>query len=80
MEEQKQENIKEQIVFWQLRLAETQREHITLLLVDVNNTDTWEVNLKSSVTRMKLYWKEIKYLQEKLWRLPEGVQLKKGEN
>lgn len=63
---EKRENINDQIVFWKLRLADTQREHIKLLIVDVNNVDTWAKNLQSSATQMAFYWKEIKDLQAKL--------------
>lgn len=68
--QEKQDHIREQIVFWKLRLAEVQRQHINLLLIDVNNVDTWERNLKNEATQLALVWREIKNLQQQL----------KGEN
>lgn len=67
---EKREHIREQIVFWELRLAEVQRQHINLLLIEVNNVDTWERNLKNEATQLAFIWREIKNLQLQL----------KGEN
>lgn len=64
------EHLREQIVFWKLRLAEEQRKHIQDLFVDVNNVDTWEKYLNESAKQLAFIWREIKLLQEML----------KGEN
>ena len=64
------EQLSSERAFWELRLAELQRQHIQLLLIDVNNVDTWERNLKNHATQLAFVWREIKLIKEKL----------KGEN
>lgn len=69
---EQRETLEENLVYFKLRLAEQQREHIQLTIMEVNNVDTWAKDLRNSILVMEAHWKEIKRLNKELYGYERG--------